>query len=202
MPRQASLFTPISPNLSQAEVRKRLARKITDAELRRIFPQQDLALIRQLICPQTQKKETPAPPKKTPANNGGHLRLFTDGASRGNPGLAGAGYTVDDGQGQELLGEGIFLGKCTNNVAEYQALIKGLQAARALQPEKIDIFLDSQLIVRQIQGQYKVKNNTLKPLFAQVQQLLNSLPAWQIHHVPREQNKRADELANEGIDSR
>jgi ribonuclease HI len=132
----------------------------------------------------------------------GVFALYTDGASRGNPGEAGAGAVILDGQGEELAARSFYLGKCSNNVAEYKALIFGLQAALELGCRQLEIFLDSQLIVRQVQGQYKVKNAGLKPLFAQVKQLLAKLNSFTISHVPRNENKRADELANRGIDDK
>ena len=132
----------------------------------------------------------------------GVFALYTDGASRGNPGEAGAGAVILDDQGEELAARSFYLGKCSNNVAEYKALIFGLQAALELGCRQLEIFLDSQLIVRQVQGQYKVKNAGLKPLFAQVKQLLAKLNSFTISHVPRNENKRADELANRGIDDK
>ena len=130
------------------------------------------------------------------------LRLYTDGASRGNPGDAGAGIVVLDDRGREILAQGKYLGTCTNNVAEYQALLLGLTEASRLGDGTIDIFLDSQLIVRQIQGVYRVKSSDLQPLFAQVQELLSSFADFTVSHIPREQNKRADQLANQGINNR
>lgn len=130
------------------------------------------------------------------------LRLYTDGASRGNPGDAGAGIVVLDDRGREILAQGKYLGTCTNNVAEYQALLLGLTEASRLGDGTIDIFLDSQLIVRQIQGVYRVKSSDLQPLFAQVKELLSSFADFTVSHIPREQNKRADQLANQGINNR
>jgi len=126
--------------------------------------------------------------------------LYTDGASRGNPGDAGAGIVLLDSCGGEVLTRSVYLGKCTNNVAEYQALIAGLEIALEKGCRKLNIFMDSELIVRQVQGTYKVKNEQLKPLFSQVQDLLARLQFWHIRHVPRKENFRADELANRGID--
>lgn len=130
------------------------------------------------------------------------LRLYTDGASRGNPGDAGAGIVVLDDRGREMIAQGKYLGTCTNNVAEYQALLLGLTEASRIGDGTIDIFLDSQLIVRQIQGVYRVKSSDLQPLFAQVKELLSSFADFTVSHIPREQNKRADQLANQGIDNR
>jgi ribonuclease HI len=127
-------------------------------------------------------------------------RLFTDGASRGNPGKAGAGAVLLDSEGRELAARSLYLGECTNNAAEYRALLLGLHAALELDCIRLEIYLDSELIVRQIQGRYKVKHETLKPLFDEVKALLAQIKSWSIAHVPREQNKRADQLANRGVD--
>jgi ribonuclease HI/probable phosphoglycerate mutase len=99
-----------------------------------------------------------------------------------------------------LLACSKYLGTCTNNVAEYKALILGLDEALQLGCRELAIALDSQLIVRQIQGQYKVKNETLLPLFQEVRKRLARLEKWTIRHVPRAENSRADQLANRGID--
>jgi len=127
-------------------------------------------------------------------------RLFTDGASRGNPGPAGAGAALFDAAGLELAARSLALGHCTNNAAEYRALLLGLQTALELGCLRLDIRLDSELIVRQLQGRYKVKHETLKPLFDEVRHLLGQLERWSVAHVPRAENKRADQLANRGID--
>ena len=129
------------------------------------------------------------------------LSVFTDGASRGNPGHAGAGVQILDQHGREVMALGRYLGQCTNNMAEYQALIIGLAEAGKLGGRKISIFLDSELIVRQIAGRYRVKDAKLKPLFDRVKVLLSAFETWQVRHVPRADNRRADELANQGIDS-
>ena len=151
---------------------------------------------RQTVRPQ------PLFPEPAATRQQGEFSLYTDGASRGNPGEAGAGFVILDGQGEELMAQGRYLGTCTNNAAEYQALILGLKEAARLGAGKISIFLDSQLIVRQVLGQYKVKSSDLQPLFAQVKKLLTGFEKYEIRHVPREQNKRADQLANRGIDDR
>lgn len=129
-------------------------------------------------------------------------QLFTDGASRGNPGLAGAGAVIYDGDGRELCSLSEFIGTCTNNVAEYRALIAGIKMAEGKLCRQLDIFLDSELIVRQITGRYKVKSHTLKPLFTVVMEMLSGFGKFTINHIPRAKNFRADELANRGIDER
>lgn len=128
------------------------------------------------------------------------LSLFTDGACRGNPGKGGAGAVLVGENGEMVSTAKRFLGHCTNNIAEYQALILGLEEALVRGTTTISIYLDSELIVRQIQGVYRVKNPTLKPLMADVRALLDRFDTWQIAHVPRTENAVADKLANEAID--
>ena len=128
--------------------------------------------------------------------------LFTDGGSRGNPGPAGAGFVMKDAQGGTIVSRGIFLGQTTNNVAEYTAVLKGLAAAKAMQAESVRLFSDSQLLVRQINGQYKVKSDNLKQLYAECMGLLTAFGSWQAIHIPREQNAEADAMANRAMDKR
>jgi ribonuclease HI/probable phosphoglycerate mutase len=128
------------------------------------------------------------------------LSLFTDGACRGNPGNGGAGAVLVGKNGEVVSTAKRFLGHCTNNIAEYQALILGLGEALGRGATAISIYLDSELIVRQIQGVYRVKNPTLKPLMADVRALLDRFDTWQVAHVPRSENAAADKLANEAID--
>lgn len=128
------------------------------------------------------------------------LSLFTDGACRGNPGNGGAGAVLVGENGEVVSTAKRFLGHCTNNIAEYQALILGLEEALRRGSTAISIYLDSELIVRQIQGVYRVKNPTLKPLMADVRALLDRFDTWQVAHVPRSENAVADRLANEAID--
>lgn len=132
------------------------------------------------------------------------LSVYTDGASRNNPGEAGIGVVIKDAQGKILQTASEYLGTSTNNVAEYRALILGLEEIQQLEPETVDFFLDSQLVVRQMQGLYKIKNKGLLPLAKKAQRLCQQLPIGTIHfhHIPREENKEADALANEAIDHR
>lgn len=119
--------------------------------------------------------------------------LYCDGASSGNPGESGIGVVLTfDGRRYEISEN---IGIATNNIAEYTALIKGLSKARSLKIERLNIFLDSELLVRQIEGTYKVKNERLKKLYQEVVSLLGSFKGYSIKHIPREQNKKADALA-------
>ena len=128
------------------------------------------------------------------------LSLFTDGACRGNPGNGGAGAVLVGERGEVVATAKKFLGHCTNNIAEYQALILGLEEALGCGSTAISICLDSELLVRQVQGVYRVKNPTLKPLMEEIRALLDRFDDWKIAHVPRSDNAIADKLANEAID--
>jgi ribonuclease HI len=130
------------------------------------------------------------------------LYLYTDGASRGNPGEAGAGIAILDDQGNELVATGKYLGQCTNNEAEYRALLFGLAKCGEFGKGKIKIHLDSELIVKQILGAYRVKHPNLIPLFRKAMNILSGFASFSVTHVRRENNSRADELANRAIDNR
>lgn len=119
--------------------------------------------------------------------------LFTDGASAGNPGAAGVGAVVKFGGEEYEISEPI--GIATNNVAEYRALIRGLEEARLLGAEEVAAHLDSELLVRQLKGIYRVKNPGLLPLYEKAVGLLRSFARASVSHVPRDRNKRADALA-------
>jgi ribonuclease HI len=141
-------------------------------------------------------------PFENPRKSGSHrlLRVFSDGAARGNPGLAGAGAVVTTPDGKVLARRGRFLGKTTNNVAEYQGLILGLQAAQELGAREVEVRADSQLLIRQLKGEYAVKHAGLKPLHAEALRLLVSFDRYTLQHVPREENALADEMSNRAID--
>jgi len=128
------------------------------------------------------------------------VRVFSDGAARGNPGLAGAGAVILDEDGRVLARLGKFLGKQTNNVAEYQGLVLGLRRARQMGAREVEIRADSQLLIRQLQGKYAVKNEVLKRLYEEALALLRSFERYELVHIPREQNALADEMSNRAID--
>ena len=126
--------------------------------------------------------------------------IFADGASRGNPGLAAIGATIKNEHGQLIASISKGIGITTNNQAEYRAIIAALEEAIRLGAKQADISLDSQLVVRQISGEYRVKNSALKPLYQQAKQLLSRLESFNIRHITRQQNKEADRLANLALD--
>jgi ribonuclease HI len=130
------------------------------------------------------------------------LFLFIDGASRGNPGEAGFGIHARTGSGEERAALYGYLGQATNNVAEYQALIHALRWALDRGERRVRVFSDSELVVRQIEGRYKVKHPDMVPLHREATSLLQRFEEAAVNHVPREQNREADRLANRALDEK
>ena len=156
-----------------------------------------------LLEPLAAKAYAPiAPAPSASAAPAGTWRLFTDGAARGNPGPAGAGAVLISPDGTQVERLGKFLGVQTNNVAEYEGLLLGLRHARALGIRSLEILADSELMVRQLNGEYRVKAPGLLPLFEQAQALRREFTSTTARHVRREQNKDADEMSNRAIDER
>ena len=163
----------------------------------RLSPQEALQAIRAAL-----KALQPVQPEALPRPTGtsGWTRVHIDGGSRGNPGPAGIGVVIirPDGQVTDRIHR--YIGVATNNVAEYQALLLALERARSLGCTDLDVYSDSELLVRQIQGRYQVKNAALRPLFTRAQERIAGFRHFRIQHVPREQNAEADALANRGMD--
>jgi ribonuclease HI len=129
------------------------------------------------------------------------LTIYSDGASRNNPGEAGAGiFIMRDGKPLEKIAR--YLGMTTNNIAEYTAAIAGLERAVQLGASSVKLFADSELMVKQLNGLYKVKHEGLKPLHARAKELIGKIGRVEVHHIRREMNKEADALANKAIDEK
>lgn len=131
------------------------------------------------------------------------VKVFTDGASRGNPGTAAVGIVINDENDKEIRTSGKYIGECTNNVAEYTALIESVKLLKELNEpfEEINFFCDSELIVKQIRGEYKIRNKDLINLSLEFWKEIKSLnKKFSIRHIPREENKTADLLANKALD--
>ncbi len=126
--------------------------------------------------------------------------IYSDGASRGNPGPSSIGAVVYDGSGRELHTVSRRIGRATNNEAEYRAAIAGLEAALALGARDVELRMDSELVVRQLNQMYKVRNPSMKRLFGRVKDLQWRFDSFEVRHVRREKNSRADGLANEAFD--
>jgi ribonuclease HI len=129
-------------------------------------------------------------------------RLFTDGGARGNPGPAAYGFVIEAEDGTVLAAEGKAIGEATNNVAEYRAVLLGLELATELGADEVEVVNDSELVAKQISGEYRVKNKGLQPLYLETMAALREFPAWAVRSVRRESNERADELVNEALDER
>jgi ribonuclease HI len=126
--------------------------------------------------------------------------VHVDGGARGNPGPAAVAAVATDAAGEPLGERKLYIGEATNNVAEYRAVLLGLELARDLGAEEVEVINDSELIARQIGGEYKVKHAGLKPLFLEAMKELRGFHKWSVQPVRREENARADELVNEALD--
>jgi ribonuclease HI len=130
------------------------------------------------------------------------VRVYSDGAARGNPGPSGAGAVLVDASGQEVDRLGKYLGIQTNNYAEYMGLLLGLKRARDLGIREVEVFADSELMIRQLGGRYQVRSPTLRPLYQEALRVLNDFSRVKLVHVPRKMNAAADEMSNRAIDER
>jgi ribonuclease HI len=128
--------------------------------------------------------------------------LRTDGGARGNPGPAAAAFVLESPEGAPIVQGGRFLGDATNNVAEYEALLWGLRTAVAREARPLTVYSDSELMVRQLNGHYRVKNEGLRPLYEEARRLICLVGDVKVMHVRREQNSAADSLCNQAMDSR
>ena len=137
-----------------------------------------------------------SPARSAPAE----LVAYIDGGSRGNPGPAGFGVLIQDAHGRTVETFSEFLGETTNNVAEYRALLAALEYATERQTKRLTVYCDSELVVRQMQGHYRVQSPGLKPLHQRAQDLARRLPEFTMKSIPREQNSFADRLDNEAMD--
>ncbi len=164
------------PDLSPATLRRALGEAST--------------LLQQMATTRRSRQPAPRP-----------LILHIDGAARGNPGPAGIGVVLRDEAGSVQEEHEAYIGKATNNVAEYNALLFGLRKAKALGYAAVKVYSDSELLVRQIRGEYRVKNPQLRELYDQVQHLVRAFEAFEIGHVRRGMNTRADLLANRAIEA-
>ena len=154
--------------------------------------------------PSASSAPAPSPAVEEPGSRGAtpRLQVYSDGAARGNPGPSGAGAVLIEPGGQVVAKVGKFLGHQTNNYAEYMGLLLGLKQARALGAKEIEVFADSELLIRQLGGRYQVKSPSLRPLYEEAVELLKAFSRVKLVHVPREMNSAADEMSNRAIDER
>jgi len=128
-------------------------------------------------------------------------RLYTDGGARGNPGPAAYGYVLEADDGTVLAAEGVAIGTATNNVAEYRGLVAGLEKALELHVPSLEVVSDSELMVKQMRGEYRVKNEALRSLFVRASELARQLGSVEFRHVRRAHNELADRLVNDALDA-
>jgi len=130
------------------------------------------------------------------------LTIYTDGVARGNPGEGGYGVIIKGSDGDIVEEIGGYIGETTNNFAEYSALVTGLKASIKYRADKIEVYSDSELMVRQLNGVYKVKSESLIPMYKEAKMIMSLLGDVKITHIPREKNKEADILANKAVDKK
>lgn len=146
------------------------------------------------------KATSAEPGEKSRATDASFYRARTDGACRGNPGPASIGVSIEDAAGREIATASEAIGRATNNVAEYRALLKAISLLTELEANRVEFLMDSELIVRQMKGQYRVRDAKLRRLYEQARRGLVSFAEVVFRHVPRRENARADGLANEALD--
>jgi len=185
--------------MSKLELLKAVYESIDWGKLYRLLPQASRQQVDQLFQDLREKLALDAEPPEGAAGKvkGGEAYLYCDGASRGNPGPAAIGMVLTAPDGAEVLAWGQPIGRATNNVAEYRSVAEGLRKALELEVRRIRVLCDSELLVRQVRGQYKVKSPGLKPLHADVLDLLARFERWQVEHIPRTENARADAIATQ-----
>jgi len=200
-----------TPPPSEAEVLRHIAREEPLTATVRAFRGMTRERLGQLLeeaaerlAPTTKERreDSAAEPAEETRGPIPRLRLYSDGAARGNPGPSGAGAVLIEPGGQVVAKLGKYLGNQTNNYAEYMGLLLGLRHAKTLGAKEIEIFADSELLIRQLGGRYQVKSATLRPLYEEAVKLLNDFSRVKLVHVPREMNAAADEMSNLAIDER
>jgi ribonuclease HI len=200
------------PPPSEAEILRHIAREEPLTATVRAFRGLTRERLGQLLEEAAERLAPAAPERKAepaaaasteePRGSIPRLRLYSDGAARGNPGPSGAGAVLIEPGGQVVAKLGKYLGTQTNNYAEYMGLLLGLKHAKSLGAKEIEIFADSELLIRQLGGRYQVKSATLRPLYEEAVKLLNDFSRVKLVHVPREMNAAADEMSNRAIDER
>jgi ribonuclease HI len=188
-------MTRRSPDAGKREVLEALARELSVEAVLAEHPDWTAKQLRALLAEAA---------RSYPADGAtlaeGTVVAFVDGASRGNPGEAGCGVLFQDAEGRTLLEVSRYLGEATNNVAEYEAFILAVEEAVSRGWDTLKVIADSELLVRQLKGLYRVKSPVLKPLYERAMEACRGLERWKVEHVGREANVRADELANDAIE--
>jgi ribonuclease HI len=189
---------------SEESVLRHLSQTLSVSKTLKRFPSLKAKDLQKMLLRSAQQAEGKKDLVEIPPGRKGlpEFTIQADGASRGNPGEAGVGAVISDARGRTVKELKRFLGMATNNVAEYRAVILALEKALDFGAGSVTVYLDSELVVRQLRGEYRVREAHLKTLHRQALEILNRFSKYNIHHVPREENRRADQLANEAIDQK
>jgi ribonuclease HI len=189
---------------SEEDVLRHLAQTLSVAKTFKRFPSLTTKDLQEIFLKSAQRAQESRtiPPARFPQEDFQEFFIYSDGASRGNPGEAGAGAVICDARGRTIKELKAWLGMTSNNVAEYRALLLAVEKALELGARKVTVFLDSELVVRQLRGEYRVREPHLKSLHQEALEVLNRFSQYSILYIPREENRRADQLANEAIDQR
>jgi ribonuclease HI len=189
---------------SDADILLHIARNEQLSKTLEAFPGLSLEELRQRLTKLAEGMTVPASAGGVglPTSVATRVRVYSDGAARGNPGPAGAGAVLVAPNGQIIDRLGKFLGVQTNNYAEYMGLLLGLQRAQELGVKEVEVYADSELMIRQLGGRYQVKSPTLRPLYEEAMSFLKEFSRVKLVHVPREMNAAADEMSNRAIDEK
>ncbi len=185
--------------MSRGEILKYLAETLSFAKTRQSFPFLTDSDFREMLLEASSTMDTSPAGHKLATSN--HLTFYIDGASRGNPGKAAVGVVIINDKGHVIGEKGKYIGDTTNNTAEYQALLEALAEAKIHGGRKIHVYSDSELLVRQINGIYKVRDGKLQTLYNEAKRLISGFDHFKIDHITRDKNSRADALANEALDN-
>jgi ribonuclease HI len=193
-----------TPLPSEEKILRHLSETLSVARTLKRFPSLTPKYLQEVLqrCADRAEEDHNLPPPDLHPGESPEFCIHADGGSRGNPGEAGAGAVISDSQGRTLKELKIYLGIASNNEAEYRAAILALERALELGVKKVTLFLDSELVVRQLRGEYRVREPRLKSLHQKARETLNRFSQYSILSIPREENRRADQLANEAIDQR
>jgi len=189
---------------SEAKILRHLSQTLSVTKTLKRFPSLTPKYLQEILqrCADRAEEDRRAPPPDLHPGEFPEFCIHADGASRGNPGEAGAGAVISDSRGRTLKELKAYLGIASNNAAEYQAAILALERALELGVKRVTLFLDSELVVRQLRGEYRVREPHLKSLHQKARETLNRFSQYSILSIPREENRRADQLANEAIDQK
>jgi ribonuclease HI len=193
-----------SSSFSEEKILRHLSQTLSVAKTLKRFPSLTPRALQEILdrWAERAKEEPGIPPPELPPKEFPEFFIHADGASRGNPGEAGGGAVISDSQGRTLKELKVYLGMASNNVAEYRAAILALEKALEMGAKRVNLFLDSELVVRQLRGEYRVREPHLKSLHQKAREVLNRFSQYSILRIPREENRRADQLANEAIDQK